>query len=105
MRFPVIAGSAAVAALALLAAAPASAQTLGTGIPLNQDDNTKTPEQIQKQKAVEDAYKASLRKIPDAKPADPWGNMRSVDTSAGTTGKPVQLKPKTAPKKTNSAAN
>jgi hypothetical protein len=105
MRFPVIATFAAAAALTLVATVPASSQTFGTGIPLNQEDTTKTPEQVAKQKATEDAYKATLRKLPDAKPADPWGNMRSVDTSAGTTGKPVQLKPKTAPKKTNSAAN
>jgi hypothetical protein len=101
MRFPVIAVSAAVAALTLVTAVPASSQTLGTGIPLNQDDSkVKTPEQIEKQKATEEAYKATLKKMPDAKPADPWGNMRTVDTP-----KPTQAKPKTAPKKTNSAAN
>ena len=35
--------------------------------------DAKTPEQIEKEKAADRAYKDSLKKIPDAKaPADPW---------------------------------
>jgi hypothetical protein len=37
-----------------------------------------TPEEKQKQKTIEDAYKSAIGKIPDKKaPADPWGAMRS----------------------------
>ncbi len=103
MRFVYAAGLAAAAAVLLVH--PASAQTLGMGIPLNQDQ-AKSPEQIEKQKQIDDAYKATLKKIPDAKANDPWGNMRSTDT--GTQAKPTQLKAKTAAqkqKKTNNAAN
>ena len=93
----------AVAAVVLLVH-PASAQTPGMAIPLNSED-AKSPEEIEKQKRIDDDYKATMKKIPDAKANDPWGNMRSADTS--TQAKPTQLKPKsTAPKKkTNSAAD
>jgi hypothetical protein len=93
-------GPVAAVALALLASQPAAAQSLGTGIPLNQEE-AKTPEQIEKQKKIEDAYKATMQKIPDAKAQnDPWGGMR---TSTDST-KPAQAKPKTiAPKKTSVA--
>ncbi len=72
-------------------------------IPLNQDE-AKSPEQIEKQRQIDADYKATLKKIPDAKANDPWGNMRSADT--GAPAKPTQLKPKTtAPKKTSNAGN
>jgi hypothetical protein len=78
--------------------------TPGMGIPLQSDD-AKSPEEIEKQKRIDDDYKATMRKIPDAKANDPWGNMRSAETT--TPAKPTQLKPKspTQKKKTNSAAN
>ena len=77
-------------------------------IPLNQE-NSKSPEEIEKQRQIEADYKATLKKIPDAKANDPWGNMRSSDT--GSSAKPTQPKPKTtaakttATKKTNNAAD
>ena len=96
------------AAAAVLLAHPAVAQssTPGIGIPLNQDQS-KSPEEIEKERQIEADYKASLKKIPDAKANDPWGNMRSADTPT----KPTQPKPKTtaakitATKKTNNAAD
>jgi len=45
MKRTIIMASAAAAALTLFASQPAPAQTLGTGIPLN-SENEKTPEQI-----------------------------------------------------------
>jgi hypothetical protein len=87
-------------AAAVLLVHPASAQSMA--IPLNQEES-KSPEQIEKQKQIEADYKATIKKIPDAKANDPWGNMRSADTA---TPKPAQPKPKTtATKKTNNAAN
>jgi hypothetical protein len=74
-------------------AAPAIAQGLGTGIPLNQEREV-SPEQREKQRRTEEAYKSTIRTIPDAKPVDPWGNMRSTDTQSTAAKKP-------APKKTN----
>lgn len=42
------------------------------------DGPGKTQEEIEKQKAVERAYKDTLRKIPDAAVSnDPWGGVRN----------------------------
>ncbi|MDQ8732665.1 hypothetical protein [Bradyrhizobium sp. LHD-71] len=81
------------AALLTVTAGPVVAQPLGTGIPLNQEKEV-TPEQRAKQRATEEAYKSTIKGIPDAKPVDPWGNMRGTET--GSTAKA-----KAAPKKTN----
>ena len=36
-----------------------------------------TPEEIEKEKAKDQAYKAASEKVPDKKgPADPWGSIR-----------------------------
>jgi len=100
MKHWIVVGLASVAALALFTVTSASAQTLGTGIPLNQEQ-AKSQEQLEKQKAIEEAYKATLKKIPDAKqPNDPWGGVREAETPRTT-----QAKAKPAPKKTGSAAN
>jgi hypothetical protein len=81
---------------------PAAAQTPGMAISLN-GENAKSPEEIEKQKQIESDYKATIRKIPDAKlSTDPWGTMRSADT--GAQSRPAQPKPK-APKKTSNANN
>lgn len=46
------------------------------------DGPGKTPEQIERQKALEKAYKESLRKIPDAAAVDdPWGGVRNASQS------------------------
>jgi hypothetical protein len=46
------------------------------------DTPDKTPQQIEADKAAERAYKNSLGNIPDqTTPSDPWGTMRSGDTS------------------------
>ena len=89
------------AVAAVLLVRPAAAQG-AMAIPLNAEA-AKTPEEIEKQKQIESDYKATIRKIPDAKVSnDPWGTMRSADTGA----KPAQPKPKTtAPKKTSNAVN
>ena len=65
-------------ALLLAFAAPASAQS-ATGIPLNQEKDV-TPEQRAKRRATEEAYKKTIKSIPEAKPADPWGNVRGAET-------------------------
>ena len=64
------------AIIALLTGA-ASAQIKTPGINLA-PDRQRTPEEIDKQKAIEDAYKSAIGKIPDKKtPVDPWGGVRS----------------------------
>ena len=67
------------AALIALLTGPAYAQT--PHINLMQDVKSKTPEEIARDKINEQAYKDSLRKIPDAKgKVDPWGNVRGAAT-------------------------
>jgi hypothetical protein len=100
MKHSIVVGLASLAALAPFTVTPASSQALGTAIPLNQQD-AKSPEQIEKQKAIEEAYKATLKKIPDAKQSnDPWGGVRGTEAP-----KTTQAKAKPAAKKTGSAAN
>jgi hypothetical protein len=83
-----------VAALLTVSAAPAFAQvssTPGMGIPMNQEKEV-SPEVRAKRQATEEAYRSTMKSIPDAKPAstDPWGNMR--DTSSGNTAKSKSAK-------------
>lgn len=57
---------------------------------------SKTPEQIERDKQLDKAYKDSLRKIPDAKASnDPWGAVRSDAPAAA---------PRAKPKKSSSSA-
>ena len=80
------------AGLLAFTANPALSQSMGTGIPLNQEKEV-SPEQAAKRRATEEAYRSTIKNIPEAKANDPWGNMRSVDTSTPNKGK--------AAKKTN----
>ncbi|MGB6400396.1 MAG: hypothetical protein WBF73_32630 [Bradyrhizobium sp.] len=81
-------------------AGPAYAQSKSKTLEEMMD--AKTPEQIEKERAAEKAYKESLKKIPDAKaPADPWGNARSTDAPKAAKT-PTAKKP---PAKAGSTAN
>jgi hypothetical protein len=60
----------------LLLAGPAYAQR---GAPAAPTDPPKSQTQIEQEKAAENAYKRSLRNIPDQPPADPWGGARAVE--------------------------
>jgi hypothetical protein len=63
--------------IALLTGA-ASAQIKTPGINLAPQDRQMTPEEKEKQKAIENEYKSAIGKIPDKKtPVDPWGAVRS----------------------------
>jgi hypothetical protein len=45
---------------------------------LGKDKPPPTPEEIERQKAIDNAYNAANKKIPDKQgAADPWGNVRS----------------------------
>jgi hypothetical protein len=46
-------------------------------ISLGKDKPPPTPEEIERQKAIDNAYNAANKKIPEKKEAaDPWGNVR-----------------------------
>jgi hypothetical protein len=88
------------AALIALLAGPAYAQSL-PDINIIPEARSKTPDEIERDKANEQAYKDSLRKIPDVKASsDPWGSVRSTD--APKPAKTTQTKPRS---KTGSASN
>lgn len=61
-----------------LAVALPAAPVLAQGINLMPEVKHKTPEEIERDRKVEDAYKARLRTIPDAQATDPWGGMRAA---------------------------
>jgi hypothetical protein len=60
---------------------PAAAQ-----VPLNFPTGASrplTPEEIERQNAIDNAYKSATKKIPDKKPvADPWGDVRPNPATA-----------------------
>ena len=67
------------AVIALLSAT-ASAQQM-PALSLHPDERPLTPEEREKRKAVDDAYRSTMQKLPDKKQADdPWGNLRSPAT-------------------------
>jgi hypothetical protein len=67
----------------VLSAVTASAQDFRPGINLAPDSRPLGPEEQAKRKAVDDAYKATMEKIPDqSKSKDPWGNIRSTTTTS-----------------------
>jgi hypothetical protein len=73
------------AIVTLMTGAAAAQDTVG--IPLNAR-KTLTKEDIDKQRATDDAYRAAMKKIPDKRSSDdPWGNVRQA---APTTAKNKQ---------------
>jgi len=43
-----------------------------------------TQEEIDRQKAIDDAYKSASKKIPDKKVNDPWATVRPAQNSAAS---------------------
>lgn len=69
--------------MAMLLSGAAFAQQLMPGINLYSDRPRLAPEEEAKRKAVDDAYRSTMEKLPEKKKsADPWGNMRSTTTSS-----------------------
>jgi hypothetical protein len=68
----------AAAAIVMSLSADALAQLTMPGIDLSADRPQLTKEEQEKRKAVDDAYKSTLNKLPDKKKTtDPWGDIRS----------------------------
>ena len=64
-------------AIAAALTGTASAQFM-PGINLAPDSRPLTPEEKEKRKAVDDAYRSAIGKVPDKKKsADPWEDIRS----------------------------
>jgi len=83
-------------ALFALAAGPAAAQVALS--PFNAPQKRLTPEEIEKKKAADAAYKAAMDKIPEKKAAnDPWGSVREAPSGTPTAAKDatkIPAKPK-----------
>ena len=95
--------AATIAVLALPLTSPVFAQSpMMPSISLQGDQPSKTPEQIEQEQARDKAYKESLKKIPEAKSADPWGGVRSDAAKPSTSSKTSATAKKT---KTGSNAN
>jgi len=86
----------AAALLSVLLAGPAFAQGVKPPAPT---DPPKGPGEVETEKSNNEAYKRSLRNIPDKPPADPWGGARAVDGSSTTSA------PTPQPKRTKSSTN
>ena len=65
----------------------ASAQQFMPGINLDADKRPLSPEEKEKRKAIDEAYRSTIEKLPDQKkPADAWGNIRSAKTPSSKQG-------------------
>lgn len=58
---------------------PALAQIGGINL-LDNNERLKTQEEVDREKAIDDAYKSTLKKVPDQKRAtnDPWADVRGT---------------------------
>jgi hypothetical protein len=62
----------------------ASAQMMpGMSQPMQKEQKHLTPEEQERQKQLDQDYKAATKKIPDQKAADPWGGVRPTPTVKG----------------------
>jgi hypothetical protein len=61
---------------------PAVAQIGGMNL-LDGNDRKKSQEEIDKEKAIDEAYKSAMKKVPDQKKAtnDPWADVRGMSES------------------------
>ena len=75
----------AAALLTVLLAGPVFAQVKPPAAPT---DPPKGPGELEREKSAEQAYKKSLRNIPDKPPADPWGGARAIDGSSSSASPP-----------------
>jgi hypothetical protein len=89
------------AAAIILLASPAFAQVPPVNL-LQDNKPSKSQEERDAEAARDKAYKESLKKIPDAKPADPWGNLRSSDAPKTSSNSASSAKTKT---KSGSSSN
>ena len=62
--------------------------------PFNSPQKRLTPEEIEKKKAADAAYKAAMDKIPEKKAAnDPWGSVREAPSGTPTAAKDATKTP------------
>ncbi|HET9687015.1 MAG TPA: hypothetical protein VFP79_07530 [Pseudolabrys sp.] len=71
-------------AIIVFSSGPMSAQDFKPGISMQPDARRPMdPDEQAKRKAIDEAYKSTMEKIPDQKKSnDPWGNIRSTTTTS-----------------------
>jgi hypothetical protein len=68
--------------IAAIMTGTAAAQLPMPSISLGKDGPPRTPEEIEKQKQIDNAYKSATSKIPNQSGAnDPWGDVRPTPTT------------------------
>ncbi len=70
------------AAIAVLLSGPAAAQFPMPSVSLQPQQRKLTPEELEKKKAIDQAYRAANGKIPEKKVDDPWADVRAAPTTA-----------------------
>lgn len=69
------------AVLLVLLTGPVHAQVI-PGMNILPEEKKRSPEQLERDAVTDKAYRESLGKIPNSKPAaDPWGNVRGPDSA------------------------
>ena len=70
-------------ALALLTETASAQNPLMPGLSLGKEEKRKlTPEEQERQKQLDQDYKAATKKVPDQKAIDPWASVRPTPTVA-----------------------
>jgi C-terminal processing protease CtpA/Prc len=93
--------SACAGAMLVLTAAGASAQGVGISpdgqmsfSPFKQQDKRPlTQDEVDRQRALDNAYKNATNKIPEQKSTDPWGNVRTSAPAPAAKKKPTTQTP------------
>jgi hypothetical protein len=62
----------------LTGSAGAQMSPLMPKLSLQGDQKKMTPEELEKKRQLDDAYRAATAKIPDQKSSDPWADVRSA---------------------------
>ncbi|MFY9841389.1 MAG: hypothetical protein WAK55_33940 [Xanthobacteraceae bacterium] len=71
------------AAASALVSGSASAQMPGSAARHSAPQNVQSQGEQQRQKQIDNDYKAATKNIPDQKPKDPWGDIRPTPTVKG----------------------
>ncbi len=83
------------------ASTPVLAQISTPGISLQKQDPDLTEEEVAKRAAIDRAYRAATSGKTEARPTDPWGNVRGTPQAAAAPTAPAAKPSQQPPKKLN----
>jgi len=67
--------------VAVLAGSAYAQNPLMPSFSLQEEKKRRTPEEIARDKAIDDAYKSATKKIPEKQANDPWADVRSTPSA------------------------